>query len=52
MAAAITPDTRLVFIANPNNPTGTIVGQEAIDRFMDKVPPHVIVVFDTLYTRI
>ena len=49
MAAAINPATRLVFIANPNNPTGTMVGQEAIDRFMAKVPDHVIVVFDEAY---
>jgi histidinol-phosphate aminotransferase len=49
MAAAITPDTRLVFIANPNNPTGTMVGQEAIDRFMDRLPEHVIAVFDEAY---
>ncbi len=49
MAAAITDKTRLVFIANPNNPTGTMVDQEAIDRFMAKVPEHVIVVFDEAY---
>ena len=49
MAAAITEKTRLVFIANPNNPTGTMVGQEAIDRFMAQVPEHVIVVFDEAY---
>lgn len=49
MAAAITPQTRLVFIANPNNPTGTMVDQETIDRFMAKVPEHVIVVFDEAY---
>lgn len=49
MAAAITPNTRLVFIANPNNPTGTMVNQDAIDRFMEKVPEHVIVVFDEAY---
>ncbi|MCB1236380.1 MAG: histidinol-phosphate transaminase [Verrucomicrobiae bacterium] len=49
MAAAITPRTREIFIANPNNPTGTLVGQEAIDRFMDRVPEHVIVVFDEAY---
>lgn len=49
MAAAITDKTRLVFIANPNNPTGTMVGQEAIDRFMSQVPEHVIVVFDEAY---
>lgn len=49
MAAAITPRTKEVFIANPNNPTGTLVGQECIDRFMDKVPRHVVVVFDEAY---
>ena len=49
MAAAITPETRLVFIANPNNPTGTMVGDAEIERFMAKVPEHVIVVFDEAY---
>lgn len=49
MADAITDKTRLVFIANPNNPTGTIVGEEAIDRFMARVPDHVVVVFDEAY---
>jgi histidinol-phosphate aminotransferase len=49
MLAAITPRTRQVFIANPNNPTGTLVGQEAIDRFMALVPDHVLVIFDEAY---
>ncbi len=49
MADAITPDTRLVFIANPNNPTGTMVGEEEINRFMARVPDHVVVVFDEAY---
>ncbi len=49
MADAITEKTRLVFIANPNNPTGTMVNQAAIDRFMARVPEHVIVVFDEAY---
>jgi histidinol-phosphate aminotransferase len=49
MAAAITPATREVFIANPNNPTGTLVSQAEIDRFMAKVPDHVVVVFDEAY---
>jgi histidinol-phosphate aminotransferase len=49
MAEAITERTREVFIANPNNPTGTLLGQEAIDRFMAKVPDHVVVVFDEAY---
>ncbi len=46
---AITPQTRVVFIANPNNPTGTLVRQEAIDRFMARVPDDVVVVFDEAY---
>lgn len=49
MAAAITPKTRKVFIANPNNPTGTMVGEEEIERFMEKVPEHVMVIFDEAY---
>ena len=49
MAAAITKNTRLVFIANPNNPTGTQVTQEAIDRFVENLPDHVIAVFDEAY---
>jgi histidinol-phosphate aminotransferase len=49
MADAITENTRLVFIANPNNPTGTMVGQNVIDRFMDRLPEHVIAVFDEAY---
>jgi histidinol-phosphate aminotransferase len=47
--AAITPKTRLVFIANPNNPTGTLLAQDEIDRFMEGVPSHVVVVFDEAY---
>ncbi len=49
MADAITAETRLLFIANPNNPTGTLVGQETIDRLMARVPDHVVVVFDEAY---
>lgn len=47
--AAITPKTRLIFIANPNNPTGTLAGQNEIDRFIERVPPHIVVVFDEAY---
>ena len=47
--AAITPQTRQIFIANPNNPTGTMVSQEAIDAFMARVPDHVLVIFDEAY---
>ena len=49
MLAAITPKTKEVFIANPNNPTGTMVFQDDIDRFMSRVPENVIVVFDEAY---
>ena len=49
MLAAVTPRTKEVFIANPNNPTGTMVFQEEIDRFMERVPDHVMVVFDEAY---
>jgi histidinol-phosphate aminotransferase len=47
--AAITPKTRLIFIANPNNPTGTLATQNEIDRFIERVPPHIVVVFDEAY---
>jgi histidinol-phosphate aminotransferase len=49
MLKAITPKTRQVFIANPNNPTGTMVSQEAIDQFMARVPDNVLVIFDEAY---
>ncbi|MEI6352190.1 MAG: histidinol-phosphate transaminase [Verrucomicrobiota bacterium] len=49
MAAAITPRTKLIFVANPNNPTGTLVSQAEIDRFVDSVPANVVIVFDEAY---
>ncbi|MEU2257406.1 histidinol-phosphate transaminase [Nocardia xishanensis] len=49
MAAAVTGDTRLIFVCNPNNPTGTAHGREALIRFLDAVPPHVLVVLDEAY---
>ncbi len=49
MAAAAGPDVRLVFVANPNNPTGTMVGQEELDRFVESLPEHAIAVFDEAY---
>jgi histidinol-phosphate aminotransferase len=52
MAAAIQEDTRLVFIANPNNPTATTVSREAIERFMARVPDHVVVCFDEAYVEL
>jgi histidinol-phosphate aminotransferase len=49
MLAAVGLRTRQIFIANPNNPTGTMVGQPEIDRFMERVPDEVLVVFDEAY---
>lgn len=49
MAQAISPRTRLLFICNPNNPTGTMVSAEAVERLMARVPEDVIVVFDEAY---
>lgn len=49
LARAITPQTRLIFVANPNNPTGTIVRQGELDAFMDRVPEHILVVLDEAY---
>ena len=49
IVAAITPKTRLIFIANPNNPTGTLARQDDLDRFIERVPPRIVVVFDEAY---
>jgi histidinol-phosphate aminotransferase len=51
MAAAIAPDTKLLFVANPNNPTGTIVGDEQIAALLKRVPSSVVVVLDEAYTE-
>jgi histidinol-phosphate aminotransferase len=49
MADGITDRTRLVFVCNPNNPTGTIVDRDAVDRFLERVPSDLLVVFDEAY---
>lgn len=49
MAAAITDKTKLIFIANPNNPTGTFLEQAEIKDFLSKVPAQVLVVLDEAY---
>ena len=49
MADAVTPRTRLLFVCNPNNPTGTMVSAGEVDRLLARVPEHVIVVFDEAY---
>jgi histidinol-phosphate aminotransferase len=51
MLAAITDDTRLIFVANPNNPTGTFIEGAKIEAFLDKVPRNVVVVLDEAYTE-
>lgn len=49
MRAAVTGKTKLVFVANPNNPTGTRVGNVALDRFIRSLPASVICVLDEAY---
>ncbi|MBU4318867.1 MAG: histidinol-phosphate transaminase [Proteobacteria bacterium] len=49
MAKAVTGKTRLVFICNPNNPTGTCVSEEALESFVKQLPEHVITVVDEAY---
>lgn len=51
MLQAITEKTRVVWICNPNNPTGTIVGREELERFLDQVPDHVLTVIDEAYAE-
>jgi histidinol-phosphate aminotransferase len=49
MRAALSPETKLVFIANPNNPTGTAVPAQALEHFVASAPPDVLVVLDEAY---
>ena len=54
MLAAIAPDTRIVFVANPNNPTGTMLNASEIRRFISKcaeIAPQVLIVLDEAYTE-
>lgn len=51
MLAAITPRTRLIFVCNPNNPTGTVVGAAALEAFVAAVPRDVLVVIDEAYVH-
>lgn len=51
MAAAVTPATRLVFIANPNNPTGTWIERAELEAFLARIREDVIVVLDEAYTE-
>jgi histidinol-phosphate aminotransferase len=49
IAAAIDPHTRIIYISNPNNPTGTLLCAAELDRFIDRMPEHVIVILDEAY---
>ncbi|MFE3941551.1 histidinol-phosphate transaminase [Streptomyces sp. NPDC059118] len=49
MADAITDRTRMIFVCNPNNPTGTVVRRAELERFLDRVPGDVLVVLDEAY---
>ena len=51
MQKAIRADTKVVFIANPNNPTGTFVAWPELARFLERVPPRVLVVVDEAYVE-
>lgn len=52
MAEAISDKTELVFVCNPNNPTGTIVTASEVAAFMDRVPERVLIVFDEAYREL
>ena len=49
MAAQVTSRTRVIFICNPNNPTGTVVHRAELETFLDRVPPSCLVVLDEAY---
>ena len=51
MLAAVTPCTRMIFIANPNNPTGTLIGADELHDFLARVPGGVMVVLDEAYNE-
>jgi histidinol-phosphate aminotransferase len=49
MAERIAPSTRLIVLANPNNPTGTMIRRDELERFMRKVPDHTLTILDEAY---
>ncbi|SOJ57940.1 Putative phenylalanine aminotransferase [Mycobacterium simulans] len=51
MLAAVTDRTRLIFVCNPNNPTSTVVEPDALTRFVEAVPPHILIVIDEAYVE-
>ncbi len=48
---AITPKTRIIFLTSPNNPTGTYIPRETMQRLLDQLPDHIVVVVDEVYSR-
>ena len=51
MLAAVTERTRLIFVCNPNNPTSTVVHPDALARFVEAVPPHILIAIDEAYVE-
>ncbi|MBI3358074.1 MAG: histidinol-phosphate transaminase [Nitrospirae bacterium] len=51
MAAAVTQRTKIIFICNPNNPTGTIVRRRKVEEFLSRLPKNILVVFDEAYAE-
>ncbi|MBM7556480.1 histidinol-phosphate transaminase [Halanaerobacter jeridensis] len=51
MLEAVTEQTKMIFVCNPNNPTGTMVGQEEVEEFLEEVPDDVLVIFDEAYSE-
>ncbi len=49
IAAAVDQHTRIIYVSNPNNPTGTLVPAKELDHFLDQLPEHVIVILDEAY---
>ncbi len=49
IAAAVTENTRIIYLANPNNPTGSCFSSDDLTRFLDSIPDHILVVFDEAY---
>lgn len=49
MRAAVTPRTRILFVANPNNPTGTLASRDALERLVENIPDRVVLVLDEAY---
>jgi histidinol-phosphate aminotransferase len=51
MLAAVTDRTRLIFVCNPNNPTSTVVDPDELARFIEAVPPHILIAIDEAYVE-